>query len=155
MLGTLVLNNVGTQGFTNGTVLKLFKKEFDEFGPDFFGNRPLNDGQLPVIEPALPGLGLQWDLSLFRTNGVISVAGGGPTTPPTVTYAVTNGMLGLSWPTNYEGWQVYAQTNDLEVGLTGDWTPIPGTTAGTTYETDIIVTNPTVFYILGLPTTTP
>jgi len=155
--GTLVLNNIGSSPFVDGTLFKLFKKPEDQFWTEggAYPNVPLNTDHMPSVEPALPGLGLQWDLSNWRSNGVVRVVTGGPTTPPTMEYLLSEGTLKFTWPSNYIGWEMFVQTNELDVGLTTNWTPIPSTVTETNYDAEIAKTNPAVFYKLDLPVVTP
>jgi hypothetical protein len=152
MEGELVMINVGSVPFSAGQEFEVFRHPYGEWG---FPNIPLNEDHLPVMVPAIPGLGLHWDLSLFRTNGIVSIVGGGPTEPPPVNWGVTNGILSLSWPEDYSGWQVYAQTNGLDVGLSTNWVPVPGTANSTSFEVEVVETNAAVFYQLGLPASSP
>jgi len=151
--GTLRMNRLGTTPWTNGTVIKVLGKNYETFG---YRNRVFDGvtNQFPVMDPLSPGLGLLWDLSEFSTNGIVRVASGGPTTPPVLTNSVVGTTITLSWDTNYvgAGWQLAAQTNSLEVGLTGNWYPIPGTESTSTYDVTIDPAKPTVFYTLRLGT---
>ena len=153
--GTLQITNIGTQPFAVGTVLKLFKRDFDQFGPTF-GNVPLNDGQLPVMDPESPGLGMIWDLSKFRTNGVISILGTA-TNPPTLdAFYFQRTNVTFSWPTNHIGWELLTQTRPLTNGLSlarSNWTVVAGSTATNLITiTNWIGKDPgAVFYRLGHP----
>jgi autotransporter-associated beta strand protein len=68
--GTLVIVNVGTAPFTNGTAIKLFDAASYVSGP-------------VSIQPSSPGNGLMWDTSTLATDGTLRVAA-----PPTVTGVV-------------------------------------------------------------------
>ena len=60
--GTLVLNNVGTAPYTNGTIIKLFDAQAYVAGN-------------VTIQPASPGAGLVWDTSYLATDGTLRVVG--------------------------------------------------------------------------------
>jgi hypothetical protein len=127
MQGTLRINNVGTQPFTNGAVFKLFKRDFDNFGPSF-GNVPLNTDHVPVIDPPSPGLGLIWNVSQFRTNGVISIGKTATNQPNLGTLVFQGTNVTFSWPSDHIGWELQTQVNPLDVGLSTNWTVVPGST---------------------------
>jgi hypothetical protein len=65
-----------------------------------------------------------------------------------MTWAVTNGSLYLSWPNNYTGWQLQAETNGLSVGLTNDWVNVSGSTTTNTVVVPLNLTNGSVFFRL-------
>ena len=74
-----------------------------------------------------------------------------PTTPTNTTYAVSNGSLILSWPSNYTGWLLQAQTNQLNTGMRTNWVTIPGSSSTNTLVMPMNPGNPAVFYRLKLP----
>jgi hypothetical protein len=65
--GTLVIVNVGTAPFTNGTAIKLFDAASYVAGS-------------VSIQPSSPGNGLMWDTSTLATDGTLRV-----TAPPAIT----------------------------------------------------------------------
>jgi fibronectin-binding autotransporter adhesin len=73
-----------------------------------------------------------------------------PSTPSAtnITYTVSGGQLVLEWP-NGQGWQLQAQTNSLNAGITTNWSTISGATSPFTNTID--AANPTVFYRLTYP----
>jgi hypothetical protein len=156
MSGTLVISNISATPYAVGTKFKLFKKQFDEFGTAF-GNVPFSvEGQLPVMDPASPGLGLLWDLSQFRTNGTISITGTASTPTPLVATPVQGTNVTFSWPASYIGWELLSQTRQLTNGLStvrSNWTLVAGSTATNSITiTNWINTNsPAVFYRLAHP----
>ncbi len=135
MQGVIQINNIGTQPFRPGTVLKLFKRDFDNFAG--FGNIPLNTDQVPVVEPHSPGLGLVWDLSQFRTNGIISILGTATNSVPLQTTIFQGTNITFSWPSDHKGWELQSQVNPLNVGLSTNWTVV----AGSTLTNQITITN--------------
>jgi hypothetical protein len=97
----------------------------------------------------VPGVGLQWDFTNLKTNGIVAVVGV-PLTPPPLTNSVVGGTnLNISWPTTHLGYQLQVQTNTLAVGIDTNWYPILGTETNTSYSAPIDVANPTVFYRLS------
>ena len=57
--------------------------------------------------------------TIYRLSGAAVVS------PPTIQFSVQPGnLLQLSWPSNYLGWKLQAQTNAPAVGLTGSWSTI-------------------------------
>ena len=124
MQGIIQINNIGTQPYHPGTVFKLFKRDFDNFPG--FGNIPLNVDQVPVVEPHSPGLGLVWDLSQFRTNGIISIAGTATNPVPLQTTIVQGTNITFSWPSDHKGWELQSQVNPLNVGLSTNWSVVLG-----------------------------
>ncbi len=73
-----------------------------------------------------------------------------PSTPPAtnITYSVSSGQLVLQWP-NGLGWNLQAQTNNLNVGLTASWSTITGATSP--FTNNMNPANPAVFYRLSFP----
>jgi hypothetical protein len=76
--------------------------------------------------------------------------------PPHITFAVTNAVLYLSWPSTNTGFQLQAQTNTVNKGISANWvnyTPAVGLPSIQTNKVVIPVnlTNGTVFYRLLYP----
>ena len=71
-----------------------------------------------------------------------------PTTPTNLTFSISNNGLTLSWPANYLGWVLQAQTNSLGTGLGTNWVTAPGSSQVTTTTIPLVATNPAVFYRL-------
>jgi autotransporter-associated beta strand protein len=65
-----------------------------------------------------------------------------------ITGSVNAGQLVLNWPAN-QLWQLQAQTNSLNVGLTTNWFNVTGATPP--YIVNLVPTQPTVFYRLTHP----
>ena len=79
-----------------------------------------------------PGFGLAWDTSTLATDGTLRVTTSTvPSTGTNITAVVTGNQLSLSWPANYIGWRLQAQTNAPGAGLSTNWV----------YVTDSSVTN--------------
>lgn len=73
------------------------------------------------------------------------------TNPTNIVTSVSGSTLTLSWPADHTGWRLQSQTNDINTGLTGAWTDVPGTAASNTYNAAIDPANGTVFYRLVYP----
>ncbi|MEO5802798.1 MAG: autotransporter-associated beta strand repeat-containing protein [Verrucomicrobiota bacterium] len=100
----------------------------------------------------VPGQGLAW--SFNPTNGTITVEQSIATTPTNLVFNVSGSNLALSWPTEYLGWVIEAQTNSLASGIsanTNDWHILPGTELVTATNLTIDPANPTVFFRMRLP----
>jgi hypothetical protein len=88
--GTLVITNIGTQPFTNGTVLQLFSAASYTAGA-------------VSIQPASPGPALAWDTSSLTVDGTLKVVPGAPlisgiTVLPTGNFSFTlTGTAGQSY----------------------------------------------------------
>ena len=65
---------------------------------------------------------------------------------------VINGpTLYLAWPGDHTGWSLQAQTNSLGVGLTPNWTTVPGSSVTNEFFMPLVKTNSTVFYRMIYP----
>ncbi|HUA64837.1 MAG TPA: autotransporter-associated beta strand repeat-containing protein [Alphaproteobacteria bacterium] len=94
-----------------------------------------------------PGGGLAYSFA----NGVLSVVTGPPASPTNITFHVSGNVLTLSWPANYQGWILQAQTNSLHVGISTNWVDVAGSGSETSINITINPANPTVFYRLRYP----
>jgi len=74
-----------------------------------------------------------------------------PSTPTNITATVSGGNLTLSWPVEYTGWTLQAQTNSLAVGIANNWFNVSGSQSINELIVPINPGNPTVFYRLRLP----
>lgn len=132
--GTLIVTNIGGT-LTNGTVFTLFNVPASGFAT------------------TLPA-GYTWNNNL-ASSGTITVVSGGislmNTTPTNITYSASGGNLTLSWPSDYTGWLLQAQTNSRSVGLGTNWITIGGSEATNTMTFPVNPAEPTVFYRLKLP----
>jgi len=105
-------------------------------------------GNFTSITPALGG-GLAWNFS--PASGVLSVVATLPATPTNITTSVSGGNLTLTWPANYTGWILQAQTNALSVGLGTNWVDVAGSAATNSVTLPIVSTNPAAFFRLRHP----
>jgi hypothetical protein len=69
-------------------------------------------------------------------------------TPTKLSFNLNGNNLTLSWPSNYLGWSLQAQTNWLSTGLGTNWVTVPGSSLVTTTNVPLVATNPAVFYRL-------
>jgi fibronectin-binding autotransporter adhesin len=97
-----------------------------------------------------PGAGMSW--SFNPTNGTVSVVAGGlPATPTNITTTVTSSNITLSWPENYTGWILQAQTNGANVGISNNWVTVQDSASTNVVTMPINRANPSVFYRLRTP----
>jgi autotransporter-associated beta strand protein len=73
------------------------------------------------------------------------------TNSPVLTNSYSGGVLTLAWPADRLGWRLQAQTNNLNVGLTTNWSTVPGSTNVTSVLITNNPANPTVFFRLVYP----
>ena len=71
------------------------------------------------------------------------------TTPTNITAVVNGNQYTLSWPASHIGWQLQAQTNSLNVGLSSNWSPVPGSTTTNQISVPINPANGSVFFRLS------
>jgi hypothetical protein len=86
----------------------------------------------------------------FLSLGVQAQSLGPDPSPTNLTLAVTGRSLVLSWPSNYIGWALQAQTN-IVGGLSTNWATISGTDQSNIFTTPIDQTNASVFFRLPPP----
>lgn len=144
MRGALTMNNIGLIPFAAGQSFRICTNNFGT------PNTPETAFDLAnKITPKVPGVGLQWDLSNLRTNGIIAIIPA-PLTQPTLTNAIVGGTnLSLTWPTTHLGYQLQVQTNTLSVGISTNWSPIVGTESTNGWSVPINTADPAVFYRLS------
>jgi hypothetical protein len=106
--GSLVVTNIGSTPLANGDQYQLFS---------FSGTESGNFNSITI----LPANGLTG--SFNPATGVLTITGTPiPTTPTNLLVSVTGGQINLSWPTNYLGWSLQMQTNNLST----NWITVPG-----------------------------
>jgi autotransporter-associated beta strand protein len=99
-----------------------------------------------------PGFGLAWDTSTLATDGTLRVvASSVPSTGTSILSAVTGNQLSLSWPANYIGWRLQAQTNSSNSGLSTNWVNVPGSSVTNQVFLPINKTAGSVFYRMVYP----
>ncbi|HTV42804.1 MAG TPA: LamG-like jellyroll fold domain-containing protein [Candidatus Sulfotelmatobacter sp.] len=120
------------------------------------GSSPLN-ANLTVSSVPAAWNGGQLELTVTNAYGAnstfvaLSVVNLLPTTPTNIVVTVTNNDLYLTWPSNYTGYQLQAQTNSVTVGISTNWVNVTGSTSTNQVVFPINITNGTVFYRLVYP----
>ncbi|MFM2081815.1 MAG: hypothetical protein RL380_506 [Verrucomicrobiota bacterium] len=128
---------------------------------------PAGTNTFPQISPLAPALGLAWDLSTIKTDGVlriIAVNTNAPTIPLTLTSVPgynTNSILinytnisHLEWPADRIGWRLQWQQSTLSNGITTNWLNLYGSAftnvfdVSETLSTNLIKTNCTFFRLI-------
>jgi fibronectin-binding autotransporter adhesin len=139
--GTLSVTNTGPTLYT-GASFQLFSST-NLSGVFTNGvTLPANDGN---------GVNYTWNTNSLGTTGVLTLLSGAspvspvPTNSTNVFFSYAGGVLTLSWPSNYIGWQLQSQTNPPSVGITTNWVTISGSEATNTASFNISTSN-TVFY---------
>ncbi len=108
--------------------------------------------ELPLTDAS--GAAYTWENNLTADGSirVLTVTGGTPTTPTDLTLAVTApGSLTLSWPIEYIGWSIEAQTNSISTGLSTNWHKVPGAETVNVLNIPVDPANGTVFFRMVLP----
>ena len=70
-----------------------------------------------------------------------------PSEPPALAVSLAGDVLTLSWPAAYTSYVLQDQTNALSVGLSGNWSPVPGV-VNNSIAVPVASENPAVFYRL-------
>lgn len=139
--GTLVVSNFGN-ALAAGDAIPVFSST-------------AYSGGFSQILPATPGAGLAWSTSTLTSDGNVRVISSGPpSTPTNITFSVSAGQLTLSWPSNYTGWALQAQTNAYGaagIKTNSNWVVVPGSTNTNQMVFPISTTNGSVFYQMVLP----
>lgn len=137
---TLVVTNSGPT-LTNGVTYTLF-------------NHPVT-GFASLTLPA----GYVWQTNLSTSGSITLVSGGQPPAatinpnPTNIVFSATAnpGNLTLSWPADHTGWTLQAQTNAVGVGLSTNWSNVPGSTGTNLIITPLISTNDVFYRLFYLP----
>lgn len=74
-----------------------------------------------------------------------------PTNPPPIGFSYSGGNLNLSWPPNYLGYTLQAQTNTVTIGIGTNWVTVPNSTTVTNIAIPVYSGNGCVFYRLLNP----
>lgn len=146
--------NVGAGTFALGQVFRVFSGP----GGGDIGNEGLNTtNRYPILEPAIPLNNAKWDLTNLRDtspNGIVTITGF-PTTGTNLTFAAfsdgTNIISHLQWPSDYTGWKLQQQTNNLDVGIYTNWTTIKESTVTNEFYITNSPTIPASFYRMTYP----
>jgi hypothetical protein len=68
------------------------------------------------------------------------------TNPTNITVQVASNTLKLSWPSDYTGWRLQVQTNDVTQGFGTNWVDVAGATATNQMTIPINPASGSVFY---------
>lgn len=142
--GALTMNNIGSVPFAAGQSFLIYSNNFG------FPNTPEAAFDLTnKITPVVPGVGLKWDVSNLKSNGLIAVIQG-PLTTPFLTNVFSGGTnLTMSWSSTHLGYQLKVQTNTLGVGISTNWFPVVGSEYTNAWTVPVDPIQPTVFYRLS------
>jgi hypothetical protein len=94
--------------------------------------------------------GLNW-VNNLTVDGSISIVQVINPDPTNIVAYVSGGTLTLSWPADHTGWELQAQTNALNVGLSTNWSVVAGSTATNQLMIPVNSANGSVFYRMVLP----
>jgi fibronectin-binding autotransporter adhesin len=140
--GTLSNTGTGTLTVTNlGSALAVN----DSF--QIFNKAVSNGGAISVTGG---GSSVTWTNKL-AIDGSIAVLAVVPTTPTNITTTVSGGTLTVSWPANYTGWTLQAQTNAPGAGISTNWSRITSSTSTNQMSFPIGLSNGSVFFRLVYP----
>ena len=152
---TLVITNEGSTAFAAGQSFQLFGNYYDGTTTLSAGANTTNS--YPIIQPAVPGAGLAWDLSQLIPNGIISVVSASSVqvtvTQNTTQVSGTNLVTELTWPSTYlgVGW-LQQQVTTTTTGIGANWVTVPSSlTNNDLFITNSIGTNAAVFYRFVYP----
>jgi hypothetical protein len=84
----------------------------------------------------------------YRQQVANAILSGRTLLPGVLSYTVGDGNITLSWPTNYLGWRLQAQTNTSGAGISTNWVTMPGSTTNTSMAFPIDTANRPVFFRL-------
>jgi hypothetical protein len=118
----------------------------DEFTLLATGTPPIANSFTTVQLPP-PGSGLAWQNTLATDGKIKVIATSEPSTPPTITATHTTTAVTLSWPLTYTTFALYAQTNPITLGISGNWGAVPGV-VNNSITLPLDAANGTVFFRL-------
>jgi hypothetical protein len=64
---------------------------------------------------------------------------------------VSGNTLDLSWPADYTGWRLESQTNALNIGVSSNWSTVPGSATTNRVIMSIDPATGTVFFRMVYP----
>jgi hypothetical protein len=129
--GTLIVTNIGVNQLAGGETFQLFSASGAATG---------NFSSIVV----LPATGVT-NATFNPATGILTISAPSiPTASTNLVFTVSAGNVNLSWPSNYLGWSVQAQTNSLGT----NWVTILGTAGVTATHFPIDPSNAAVFYRL-------
>jgi hypothetical protein len=137
--GIIQVVKLGSASFAAGQSFKILGNVVN--GGNIFDAGLNSTNSYPVLNPNIPAVGLLWDLRQIIPTGNLNIIAV-PSTPTNVTGTITvaltpvavgtntvttNAIIShLTWPTNYTGWTLLQQQNDLTVGLSTNWSVLFG-----------------------------
>jgi hypothetical protein len=142
---TLIITNVGPTAFADGQTFQLFGNYVN--GGNIIGAGLNTTNSYPIIQPAVPGPGLIWEMSQLYFNGTISVVSASSlqfTLTNTVSIINPSNIVAhLSWPADKVGGWVQQLNTTLTNGLSAtNWvTPSGGYLTNLSSFTDVYLTN--------------
>jgi autotransporter-associated beta strand protein len=130
--GTLVVTNVGVNQFAGVESFQLFSAS---------GTTTGNFSSIVV----LPSTGVT-NATFNPATGILTISSDSsiPSTPTNLLSSVSGGSMNLRWPSNYLGWSLQVQTNNLGT----NWVTLPGSQGVTATNIPIDPANGAVFYRL-------
>ena len=87
----------------------------------------------------------------MNVDGTVKVLSATSDTPVSIQTSNGAGGLTVSWPADHIGWALQAQTNLITIGLSNNWSVVPGSTTTNQVTIPINPANGTVFLRLILP----
>jgi len=135
--GTLVLTNL-SGSYNSNNVFKLF-------------SAISYTGGFTNITPAIPAPGFAWNTNTLATDGTLRIVQTVSLTPTNINFFITGSQLTLSWPTNYIGWRLQVQANDLTNGLGANCVDVTGAAATNQINMTIDPSSGSIFYRMIFP----
>jgi hypothetical protein len=108
-------------------------------------------GAFTNVLPATPAPGFAWNTNTLTTDGTLRIVQTAASTPTNIDFAVSGNQLTLSWPTNYLGWRLQYQTNDLSTGLGTNWIDVPDSASTNQFFITVDPSSGSVFYRMVFP----
>jgi hypothetical protein len=138
--GTLSLTNIGPTLHV-GDTFQLFPSAVTAF----------TGINLPTTDAS--GFLYTWQNNVANDGSVkvLTVTSPVSTNPTNIVFTLTGNSLALSWPTNYLGWRLQAQTNAPGAGVQTNWFTVAGSTNVTSTNFTLNPANGSVFYRMVYP----
>lgn len=135
--GTLSVTNIGP-GLQPGDTFQLFPGAVTGFS------------SIELATSDAGGSVYTWN-NKVAVDGSIEVVTALNTNPAPIQVEISGNQLVLSWPADHTTWRLQAQTNGLDVGLSGNWVTIPDTELSNSYTNTIDPAQGSVFYRMVYP----
>jgi fructan beta-fructosidase len=156
--GTLILS--GKASYLGNTTVKAGTLELNLAGSSPSAFYLSNGASLELTSGGTFAVGVLYTNNVALPNGVYTssnlqgfITGPGSLQVVSIdlSYLLNGSNLTLSWPTNYLGWILQEQTDNLDAGLSTNWVDIAGSANATTTSIQISPANPAVFFRLSPP----